>query len=531
MPISPTYPGVYIEEIPSGERTITGVATSITAFIGRTLRGPTHTPVTVNNWGDFERIFGGLWLRSGLSYALQDFYLNGGSQAVIVRLYRGDPDPKTEYKAKIELGGLTLEAASAGAWGNALRARCEQLDPNTNKVLQEVADRFGVAAADLFNLTILDGATGTVESFANATLGESPRQLHKLLESGSRLVRLTDAPGPVSGHKAQPGKNKSIWTDDATSSGVESKAEATDGAELTHEEFIGKGFQDAKKGVYALEHADLFNLLCIPPYKAGGDIDSIVIPEALAYCERRRAMMILDAPSGWLAKDAAKKGIEALNVTSKNAAIFFPRLRKPDPLRENRLEEFAPCGAVAGVFARTDTNRGVWKAPAGLEATLNGVSKLSVPLTDAENGELNPLGINCLRTRPAVGPVVWGARTRQGDDRLASEWKYIPVRRLALYLQESLYRGTQWAVFEPNDEPLWAQLRLNITAFMQNLFRQGAFQGQTPRDAYLVKVDKETTSQEDVDRGIVNIVVGFAPLKPAEFVILRIRQLAGQNAS
>ena len=149
-------------------------------------------------------------------------------------------------------------------------------------------------------------------------------------------------------------------------------------------------------------------------------------------------------------------------------------------------------------------------------------------LTDPENGELNPLGINCLRTFPATGTVVWGARTLQGADRLASEWKYIPVRRTALYIEESLFRGTQWVVFEPNDEPLWAQIRLNVGAFMQNLFRQGAFQGQTPRDAYFVKCDKETTTQNDINLGIVNIVVGFAPLKPAEFVVIKLQQIAGQ---
>jgi phage tail sheath protein FI len=179
-------------------------------------------------------------------------------------------------------------------------------------------------------------------------------------------------------------------------------------------------------------------------------------------------------------------------------------------------------------MARTDAQRGVWKAPAGLDATLVGVPGLSVTLTDAENGELNPLGINCLRTRPAAGRVVWGARTLQGADRLASEWKYVPVRRTALFIEESLYRGTQWVVFEPNDEPLWAQIRLNVGAFMHNLFRQGAFQGTTPREAYLVKCDKETTTQNDINLGIVNILVGFAPLKPAEFVILKIQQLAGQ---
>ncbi|MCW5983260.1 MAG: phage tail sheath family protein [Bryobacteraceae bacterium] len=182
-------------------------------------------------------------------------------------------------------------------------------------------------------------------------------------------------------------------------------------------------------------------------------------------------------------------------------------------------------------MARTDATRGVWKAPAGLEATITGARELAVKMTDGENGRLNPLGLNCLRTFPVTGHVVWGSRTLDGADVLASEWKYIPVRRVALYIEESLFRGTQWVVFEPNDEPTWAQIRLNLGAFMQNLFRQGAFQGQSPREAYFVKCDKETTTQDDINRGVVNIVVGFAPLKPAEFVVIKIQQIAGQVAA
>ena len=215
----------------------------------------------------------------------------------------------------------------------------------------------------------------------------------------------------------------------------------------------------------------------------------------------------------------------------QNAAIFFPRIRLQNPLKENRLETFAPSAAMAGIFARTDANRGVWKAPAGIDATITGVRELTVKLTDGENGILNPLGVNCLRNFPVYGNVVWGSRTLEGDDRLASEWKYIPIRRLTLFLQESLYRGTQWVVFEPNDEPLWAQIRLNLGAFMNNLFRQGAFQGDTPSKAYFVKCDKETNPQNDIDRGIVNIIVGFAPLKPAEFVIIKFQQIAGDIAT
>jgi len=283
--------------------------------------------------------------------------------------------------------------------------------------------------------------------------------------------------------------------------------------------------------LYALRKADLFNLLCIPPLTRDSDILKGTRDEEAKFCEERRAFFIVDSPRDW---ENVDKAVTAGEDTSpfmdrhKNAAVFFPRIQAQDPLKENRLEEFAPCGMVAGIFARTDAQRGVWKAPAGLDATLVGAQALSYKMTDGENGRLNPLGINCLRTFPVIGNIVWGARTLKGADILADDWKYIPVRRLALYLEESLYRGTQWVVFEPNDEPLWAQIRLNIGAFMQNLFRQGAFQGKSPREAYFVKCDSETTTQNDINLGIVNIVVGFAPLKPAEFVVIKLQQMAGQ---
>ena len=524
MAITPTYPGVYIEEVPSGVRTITGVATSITAFIGRALRGPVNEPTTINSYGDFERIYGGLSVDCPMSFAVRDFYRNGGSQAIIVRLYHAESGVDARpAKATLDAGGLPLEAASEGAWGNHLRARVD-LDVSEDK-----ATEFGLVKADLFNLAVRDTRTGTTEHFRNLTIKESPRRVDRVLENSSRLVRAeTPLPGSVPTAHGGPAAGKGIWEDDTASTPVAEADQASDGELLERNDFTGPGKQDAKQGLYALQKANLFNILCIPPYKSDGNVDAALVGDAAKYCEDRRAMLLVDPPSTWQSKDNAKQGVSGVGTSSKNAALFFPRTGQPNPLRDDQMEAFVPCGAVAGVFARTDTQRGVWKAPAGLEATLVGVPQLSVPLTDAENGELNPLGINCLRAMPAAGRVIWGSRTLQGDDRLASEWKYIPVRRLALYMEESLYRGTQWVVFEPNDEPLWAQIRLNVGAFMHNLFRQGAFAGTAPRDAYFVKCDKETTTQNDVNLGIVNIVVGFAPLKPAEFVIIRIQQMAGE---
>jgi phage tail sheath protein FI len=531
MPVQLSYPGVYVQEAPSGVRAITGVATSITAFVGRTLRGPTDDPVVVNGFADFERRFGGLWSGSRLPFAVRDFYLNGGSQAVIVRLYRAEEGAGAKpAAATLSVNGLDLVAAAPGAWGNRLRARVDHdtRDPDPS---------LGEGTSTLFNLYVRDDGTGTIEEFRNVAVADGhPRRIDEVLAGESNLVRLDGTPPasrPAESNDAPAGK--SVWDDNTPPSNakVATVDEASDGLPLTEASFIGAGKEADKEGLYALEKADLFNLLCIPPHLAAtDDVDKEVVTAAAQYCERRRAFLLVDPLSTWNDKDDPKVDFEAdLGTSSRNAALFFPRLRQPNPLKDGLSEDFVPCGAVAGVMARTDATRGVWKAPAGLEARLVGVPQLSVPLTDGENGELNPLGVNCLRAMPAAGRVVWGARTLQGSDRLASEWKYIPVRRLALFLEESLYRGTHWVVFEPNDEPLWAQIRLNVGAFMNNLFRQGAFQGATPREAYFVKCDRETTTQADIDLGIVNIVVGFAPLKPAEFVVITLQQMAGQVAA
>ncbi len=514
MPVHVTYPGVYIEEIPSGVRTIAGVATSVTAFLGRARRGPVNEPVVINSFSDFERGFGGLAVGDPMGYAVRDFYLNGGSQAIIVRLMQGGVDGT----AAVAVDGLNLVAASPGAWGNKLRVAADVAG-----ITDEVAAQYGLTAADLFNLSVYEVGAGSggsdklLERVINLSVEDNARRVDRVLEQQSDYIRA--AAGPF----AVPGDGS-----DGTGLGGD------DGAGLGLADFIGSA--DDKTGLYALKKADLFNLLCIPPDTRGGDVPPAVLQEAMKFCADHRAMLIVDPPAAWSANPstAASKAVAGLptlglaGTEARNAALYFPRVVEADPLREGQLDTFVPCGIVAGVMARTDTQRGVWKAPAGLEATLNGIQGLSANLTDAENGMVNPLGINCLRSFPVNGRVVWGARTLRGADQLADEYKYVPVRRLALYIEESLYRGSQWIVFEPNDEPLWAQIRLNFGAFMHNLFRQGAFQGQTPREAYLVKCDSETTTQNDINLGVVNILVGFAPLKPAEFVIIKIQQLAGQ---
>lgn len=699
MPVKPTYPGVYIEEVPSGVRTITGVATSITAFVGRALRGPINEPVTVNSYGDFERVFGGLWAESSLGFAVRDFFLNGGSQGIVVREFRpvrppaeedaaksaadavgtaavaaeavtpfptagsvaaaasdeaathtADPDSVRDAaqavaaageieaarvtmplptadtvcnvlsakaaayvvaspervaadtvvtaatdsavtarqasatavsqsatvaagvftaepaktaatavanaiasaafdltatketvlaatreavaaaapitRARLDANGLNLIAASPGSWGGSLRARIDYYTKDSG----------------FFNLWVRDGGTGIVELFRNLSVESThPRRVDSVLENESVLVRVRGGlPTLLPGNHADPAAGADVWAaiTPSTSTGVTADGMSSDGSPLTAEDITGS--QADKTGLYALEKADLFNVLCIPPHVAkdvadpasvtAGNVDPGVVTAAATYCEMRRAFLIVDSLAGWSDKTGPQSPALAADIgtSSKNAALFFSRLNMRNPLHENQVEAFAACGAVAGVFARTDAQRGVWKAPAGLDAVINGTLGPTVPLTDAENGELNPLGVNCLRTMPAVGTVVWGARTLQGDDRLASEWKYIPVRRTALFLEESLYRGTQWVVFEPNDERLWAQIRMNIGSFMHGLFRQGAFQGMTPKEAYFVKCDRETTTQDDINQGIVNILVGFAPLKPAEFVMIKLQQMAGQ---
>jgi uncharacterized protein len=510
----PQNPGVYIEDAAGADRVVVGVETSIAAFLGRARRGPSDRPVRVRRFAEFEQVFGGLWEASTLGYAVQQFFLNGGADAFILRLHNGAAAATSTL-----IAGFDLVAASEGDWGERLRVRVdyETRDPTDSR---------------LFNLSVRDMATGWIEQFPNvSTQSDDPRFVANVLERQSHLIRVS---GSVDGRpppNASPPPGADPF-DTPYSNGF--NADGDDGGAIGAAHVVDPQLEASRRGLWMLDQIDIFNLLCIPPFaRENGDVPRPVWDTAAAYCARRHAFLIVDPPQDWRAPADVVAGVDDLIARVDAAALYFPRIMAADPLDGLRQASFAPCGVIAGVMARTDAGRGVWKAPAGLDALMIGVTALSLGgapglLSDSQMGVLNSLGVDCLRKIPNGGHAVWGARTLAGADVLGSQWKYIPVRRLASHVEESLLRGTRWAVFEPNGEPLWAQIRLHVGAFMQGLFRQGAFAGARPQDGYFVKCSAETTTQADIDSGVVNILVGFAPLRPAEFVVIDIRQLAQQ---
>ncbi|WP_321963634.1 phage tail sheath C-terminal domain-containing protein [Paraburkholderia sp. J7] len=668
MPVAVSYPGVYVQELSSGVHTIVGVATSIAAFVDFFSTGPMNTAVQIFSFADFERQFGGLDTRSEASYAIQQFFLNGGTLAYVVRVSSSTAG-NAATKAAIAMAALpgdpeevlSATAANAGASGNGLRIAVDYatVDPATqfNLTITQLNPDGSVAAKEAFvNLIVAAGkpndavatvnATSQLVSLAATASGQGKRpactgtvstpigdvSALKLTKDDTVDVSLNGAlvgtttalgdPPPatvdaiaqtlqtllrgVTQNKATPLASATVGvvrvsateqylvvkSGTSAASDVVGLSNTADGiakklgfaaagqnvqqyalgaGAASQDQFLpvdptstakpparaqqagsdgtidmkddAAGFAggligdpNAKSGMYALLNVDLFNILCLPATMNLPDDSALAVATAaISLCTTRRAMYLLDVPQADVNRDTVPAIMKWLDMNaglrSRNAALYFPRIDVSDPINGLRARKVSPSGTVAGLWARTDGSRGVWKAPAGTEAQLAGVGKLEYTLTDPENGVLNPLAINCLRTFPVYGAVCWGARTLMGADQIADEYKYIPIRRLALFIEETLYRSTQWVVFEPNDAPLWAQIRLNVGAFMQTLFRQGAFQGSTPQQAYLVQCDATTNPQATIDQGIVNIVVGFAPLKPAEFVVITIQQLAGQLAT
>lgn len=520
MPSTLNAPGVYLEEVPSGVRPIAGVSTSDTAFVDWFPRGPVGLPTRVTSFDDFTRTFGGLHAQSNASYGVLQYFLNGGSVAWIVRIdLAADKVAKKSLNDSASAATLDVAAANPGSWGNALRVAVTDAGSSTVNVV--VAE------------SLADGSIVVREMHRNLPTAGGLDTLIRNVNGASTLIRLTDnvtsALAPAAAAASNTGEPAAPSSYVALTAGADASplnADGTASAASALRTALSAGMQTLTR-----IEPFVFNILCLPAASSLGNQLDDLVDAASAFCEQRQAFLLVDPPIGTDSASATAIGTWFAGtdapVASKNAAIYWPRLSISDPLANGVSREIGPSGMVAGIYAHTDATRGVWKAPAGIDAVVRGAD-LAVAVNQGDSATLNPVGVNALRTFPVVGTVVWGARTLFGADVRASEWKYVPVRRTALFIEQSLLSGLTWVVFEPNDEPLWSQIRLNVGAFMQDLFRKGAFQGVTPRDAYFVRCDKTTTIQSDIDRGIVNILVGFAPLKPAEFVVIQIQQMAGQ---
>jgi len=525
------HPGVYIEELAGGARAIEGVGTSTACFIGYAARGPVGTPVLIASWDDYARQFGDLRENKGsprgdeLGLSVGAFFLNGGSTAYVVRvLAQGTGLPST---ATLRNGAgtalLDVQAIDPGAWADGLVLRLEPKAlpansvPAGNNFLAQVGRLETTASGTAFvpaeNLGEVNGDDGAKNGVLQV-INKSSRLVRVALHTGATTASLAAALG------AAYAARETLTAPLANGDNGNAPAAAAD-------------YTPALDRL--LKTRDV-NILLLPGvFKGGGAGMDSILGAAVAHCERigNRMVMVDIAPGVALADETAVNNLEL--PTSTYAVTYYPWTRINNPFYNpdsnpaaDRTVLVSPGATAAGIWAKTDSRRGVWKAPAGIEFPVLGVSSLEFVVEDPEQDYLNPAGVNALRRMPGFGPVVWGARTR--STRANPEWRYVPVRRTALFIEESVYGGIQWAVFEPNDSRLWSSLRASIESFMNGLFRVGAFQGDKASDAYFVRCGLgQTMTQDDIDRGQVIVLVGFAPLKPAEFVIVRIQQKVAQQ--
>jgi phage tail sheath protein FI len=612
MPATYTYPGIYIEELPSSTHTITAAPTSVTVFVGYTHPFKTqqfNTPVELFSFTDYQRYFGGFFrneyfdaeaaLFGDVAQAVNQFFLNGGADAWVVGLQSqkntqlqtalSDWQAFSQLVDQQENGVFSFPSTPAYSYpGVTLTIGPLSFFPI------EMSDSNHQMQITITN--VQSNASGGGDNTADITITYAPPQSSPLAGTGGlaetyRQVSAFPYTGPGGTPSLTPGKpnpnfvltrinNASALVNVVinsagtpfqqtsaaapavfapTFSGGYWQGFSWSGSKITFKSnepviFEASDFTTVFAQDSALDKLQLFNLLVIPGVT--DNLAGAVLPAAIAFCERKLAFLIMDPPIDNSADGSVKyyanqpailiedtmngsTSGETLEVIpqSQNAALYFPYLTTNDPLTglavnplTNLPYEIPPSGTVAGIFASTDLSRGVWKAPAGLATTLSNINGVVArgQMTDQRQGVLNPLGVNCIRDFPSVGPVVWGARTSIVQNLAYQQWEYVPVRRMALFLEQTLYAALGWVVFEPNAPPLWTSIVSSIQSFMLGLYLQGAFQGTTPSQAFQVKCDSSTTTQDDIDNGIVNILVAFAPLKPAEFVVIQIAQLAGQ---
>ncbi len=642
-----TYPGVYVEEVPSGVRPIAAASTSIAAFIGVAERGPVGEAVKVFNFTEYQNRYGGFLSGSFLSHAVYQFFNNGGTQCYIVRVAGANAAAANivlrDRAATNPQASLTIFANSPGAWGNQLAVVITNgTNDSVNEFSLAVFQQDELTPLERFdNLSMVPGTQNFVETATassryirvtinaaniNAQAGTSrgsaapqalasPKTRFRININGDgyQEVDLQAAvPNPVpdlntavniagaiqarvraltklrtstdqnafansvcvvnngvllltsgvasasSSVKVAPAANSSQDASGLLRLGLLVGGVETLGATVLRPQinpprtppdnyfFVGDNSAPTAEVASVTAGSEGTAITTDQPYIDAfsklddkEDVSLITVPgigsaalvgAGMNYCAGRSlsdCFFIGDMSQTDDTVEEAKNFRTAITPKNSYGAIYAPWVQMLDPTGRSSTPILAPpSGFVAGLYAKTDGQRGVWKAAAGTSAALGGSVGLAVNLTDTQQGNLNPLNVNVIRQFAGAGIVLWGARTVTSDPA----WNYIPVRRMTIFLRVSIYRGIQWAVFEPNDEDLWSSLRLSIGSFMMNLFRQGAFQGATPTQAFFVKCDNETTTQADIDAGIVNVLVGFAPLKPAEFVVVKISQKVGQTA-
>ena len=511
--MSPQYlsPGVYVEEVDRGARPIEGVGTAVAGFVGYAGSGPINQSTLVANWTQFVDTFGDFMEGSYLAHAVYGYFHNGGGSCYVMRLPLG---PDTE-----EVAPQAALALPSRAQTPLDTLRIEALEPGV-PVEVEIGPASGEGTPeDQFTLIVRRGSTE--ETFENVSLSKARgvRNVVKVVNETSRLVQIADL--EVAGSLAE--RAPAIGTYQL----VPAETTALTVTQVTPELFVGDAA--ARTGVGGFEAVDEITMICAPDlmavYQAGQlseDQVKAVQLAMLAHCENMKdRFAILDPLPGLNPQQVKEWRMERAGYDSKYGALYYPWIRIADPARGGEPALIPPSGHLAGIFARSDTERGVHKAPAN--EVVRGAIGLATQITKSEQDLLNPLGIDCIRAFPGRGIRVWGARTLSSDPA----WRYVNVRRLFNFIEESIEEGTQWVVFEPNDIDLWERVRRDITAFLTRVWRDGALFGATPAEAFYVKCDEELNPVEVRDAGQLIIEIGLAPVKPAEFVIFRISQWAG----
>jgi phage tail sheath protein FI len=512
--MSPEYlsPGVYVEEVDKGTKPIEGVGTACAAFVGFAEQGPVNQPTFIPNWTEFVNNFGGFIKGGYLAQSVYGYFQNGGGRCYVTRLPGGEAEP-AEPKAVAALPShaqpsiesLTITALESGPAGAEISI--EVVKPSGEDVPE-----------DQFNLIVRRGSTEEVFENLSFSKAKGARNVLDVVNKQSKLIQVAEKEAALSMAERAPSPGKYALT--------VGEAPTTALAPISSGEIVGDAAE--RSGLSGFEVADDVTMLCCPDLMAlyqGGAISmegvKAVQLAMISHCENMKdRFAILDCPPGLNPQQMKDWRMNESGYDTKYGALYYPWLKVANPLGNGESIAVPPCGYMAGIYARSDTERGVHKAPAN--EVIRGAMGVEMQITKSEQDILNPISVNCIRSFPGRGIRVWGARTLSSD----ASWRYINVRRLFNFVEKSIQMGTQWIVFEPNDADLWARIRRDIGAFLTNVWRTGALFGATPAKAFYVKCDEETNPPEVRDLGQVIIEIGMAPVKPAEFVIFRISQWA-----